>query len=147
MKKTSRLSYFYGMSDSNGDENSTGYVRGESFGKKTRSWLLPPPSCVQGLGKRTDSAKLSWHRDNDHNISPSGGKGALPARASPSPTSYFDYYSRFDVVGNARRQRFFLNRPRRLHHILFFFPHLFAFPQLVPAATTTPSWGKLFNEH
>lgn len=66
----------------------------------------------------------------------------LPA-PPPSPTSYFDHYSRFDVVGNARRQRFFLNRPRRLRHIPFFFPHLFAFPQLVPAAVTTPpSWGR-----
>lgn len=87
----------------------------------------PRRAFGERLGKRTDSAKLSWHRDNDRNISPSGWKGAPfpPPRPRLTSTTILG----FDVVGNARRQRFFLNRPRRLRSPP---PHLFAFPQLVP---------------
>jgi len=59
------------------DETLTGHcMKGESL-DKTRF-----PAGFSRAHRReegTDSAELSWHRDNDCNISPSRGKGALPA--------------------------------------------------------------------
>lgn len=133
------MSYFYGLSDS----NTMTRLRQDIMCGENR--LIKHSSLPASLAKPTSLTRKGPTRPNFRGTAIMTViflhlKERAHFLPSPHPRLSHHHYSRFDVVGNTRRQRFFLNRPRRLHLTPIFF-HPFALPHLVHSIATPRSWA------